>query len=78
MHLDKLVHSKTGKVVLSILLGFGLASLFKRVCKGKDCHVFKAPPLEEIVEKSYRYNNKCYKYNSVATKCDNSKQISHF
>ena len=30
-----------------------------------------------IVEPS-KYNNKCYKYNSVATKCDNSKQISHF
>ena len=75
MHLGKLIHTRTGKYVLSILLGFGLASLFRTVCKGKNCLVFEAPPIEEIKDKVFKYNDKCYKYEATATKCDASKKI---
>jgi hypothetical protein len=33
---------------MSILLGFGLATLFRTVCKGKNCVVVKAPEFEEV------------------------------
>ncbi len=33
MHLEKFVHTDTGKIIMSVLLGFGLASLFRKVCK---------------------------------------------
>ena len=33
LHLGKFVHSERGKIIMSILLGFGLASLFRKVCK---------------------------------------------
>lgn len=75
MHLGKLIHTQTGKYVLSIILGFGLASLFRTVCKGKNCLVFEAPPIEEIHDKVFKYNDKCYKYEPTATKCDTSKKI---
>ena len=75
MHLGKLIHSKTGKYVLSIILGLGLASLFRSVCKGKNCIILEAPPLEEINDKVYKYNDKCYKYELEVTKCDTSKKI---
>lgn len=73
MHLSKFVHSKTGKYVMSLLLGFGLASLFRTVCKDKNCIAFYAPPLDEIVDKIYKHDEKCYKYNSVSVKCDSKK-----
>jgi hypothetical protein len=69
MHLEKFVHTSTGKTIMSVLLGFGLASLFRRVCKGKDCLKFHAPPLEKIEDKIYKNNGKCVKYNQVPTKC---------
>ena len=75
MHLQKFFNSETGKVMLSIVLGVGLASLFRTVCTGKNCVVFKAPPLEDFVEKSFRYGDKCYQYTAVATKCDPNKKI---
>ena len=53
MHLGKFVHTETGKIIMSILLGFGLASLFRIVCKDKDCLIFYAPPLEKIKDKIY-------------------------
>jgi hypothetical protein len=78
MYLAKFFHSETGKHMLSIILGLGLASLFRTVCKDKNCMIFKAPPLEEIKDKVYKYNDKCYAYNPVATKCDAGKKIVEF
>ena len=51
MHLGKFVHTETGKYLMSILLGFGLASLFRTVCKDKQCLIFNAPHLDQIQNK---------------------------
>jgi len=48
MYLDKFVHSNTGKILMSLLLGIGLATFFRSICKGKNCRIIQAPPLEEI------------------------------
>jgi hypothetical protein len=69
MYLGKFVHTQSGKIIMSILLGFGLASLFRTVCKNKDCLIFHAPPIEELKDKIYKNNGKCVKYSQVATKC---------
>ena len=69
MHLGKFVHTQSGKILMSVLLGFGLASLFRTVCKNKDCLIFHAPPIEELKDKIYKNNGKCVKYSQVATKC---------
>jgi hypothetical protein len=78
MHLEKFVHSQTGKYMMSILLGFGLASLFRTVCKGKNCLVFNAPKLDQIQDKIYKNNNKCYLYLPESTKCSKDKKIINF
>jgi hypothetical protein len=78
MHLNKLVKSTTGKYIMSILLGIGLASLFKSVCKGKNCVIYHAPPLDEIEDKIYKFDGKCYKFERVSRKCDSKKQILTF
>lgn len=75
MYLDKFVHSQTGKIVMSILLGIGLASLFRSVCKGKRCRILAAPPIEEIENQIYKFDGKCYKIEKSAVKCDDKKTI---
>ena len=70
MHLEKFVHTETGKIIMSILLGFGLASLFRNVCKDKDCLLFYAPPLEKIKDKIYKSGEKCVKYSPIPSKCN--------
>ena len=69
MYLGRFVHTESGKLIMSILLGFGLASLFRTVCKNKDCMFFHAPPIEQLKDKIYKNNGKCVKYSQVATKC---------
>ena len=77
MHLGKFVHTERGKIIMSILLGLGLATLFRKVCKENNCLAFHAPPLDEFKDKIYKNNGKCVKYVPVATKCSlNAKTIT--
>jgi len=70
LRLSKFLHGETGRILMSIILGLGLASLFRRVCKGRNCVVQKAPPLEEIDDQIYKFQDKCYQYNAVSVKCN--------
>ena len=72
MHLGKFVHTETGRIIMSVLLGFGLASLFRKICKNKECLLFYAPPLDKIEDKIYKQNGKCLKYSPVAAKCNSN------
>ena len=77
VHFGKFVHNKTGKTLMSLILGFGLASLFRKICKEKNCLLFYAPPMEELDDKIYKSNGKCVKYKPVATKCSmNAKTLT--
>lgn len=78
MHLGKFIHTRTGKIIMSILLGFGLASLFRTVCKDKNCLLFYAPPLDKIKDKIYKSSEKCVKYSHQATKCVSNIKIVPF
>lgn len=65
----KLLHTHTGRIILSILWGFGLATLFQRVCKGRSCIVYKAPMMKDVVGKTYSHDGKCFNYDVESTKC---------
>ncbi len=79
MFVRRLIYSKFGKVVVSILLGLGLATLFRKVCNERNCMVFKAPQLKEIKDKVFKFDNKCYKYEESAQSCKNTdKKIVDF
>jgi len=77
LNLGEIRHTETGKIIMSILLGFGLASLFRTICKDNNCIIFHAPPLDEFKDKTYKMDGKCVKYVPVATKCSlNAKTIT--
>lgn len=72
MNLSKFVHTKSGRYIMSAILGFGLATLFRAVCKDKNCIIRKAPPLDEIEGKTFKFEDKCYKYTKTMRKCNKS------
>ena len=55
--------------IISIILGIGLASLFRQACKGDKCVVVKGPRIKEIEKHIYKIDDKCYKYKPIATMC---------
>ena len=73
MYLDKFVNSQTGKIIMSIILGIGLATFFRAVCKGRHCRVITSPPMEEIDNQTYKFNDKCYTFEKQAVNCQTNK-----
>ena len=65
-----LLRSKTGQIIISIILGFGLACLFRKVCKDRNCIIYNAPDMETIKKSIFLFDNKCYKYDKEITKCN--------
>lgn len=65
----KFVHTETGRILMSVILGLGLASLFRTACEGNQCRIFRAPPLEDLKDKIYKNKEGCVKYTPIATKC---------
>ena len=75
MNLSRFVHTDQGRIIMSILLGFGLSTLFRRVCKGRECVIVKAPVFAEVNGKIFKHNGKCYTYKTEGVTCDPSKKI---
>ena len=78
MNLKRLIYSDVGKIVISIILGLGLATLFRKVCKERDCLVFHAPKLDKIKNQVFKFKDKCYKFEEEIEKCNENKKIVNF
>lgn len=75
MNLERLINSETGKIVVSIVLGLGLATLFRKVCNDETCLSFNGPVISDIEEKTFKYGNKCYRYTVDADTCKSTNKI---
>ena len=78
MNIERILHGKIGKIFMSVLLGLGLATLFRKVCKNRDCIVFYAPDIEKIKGQIFKFNDKCYTFKEKITKCKHNKKIVEF
>lgn len=72
--ISNLLKSKEGVIVVSIILGLGLASLFRQVCNGPHCVVVKGPNSDEISNHVYKISDDCFKYVPKVVDCE-SKNI---
>jgi hypothetical protein len=78
MNLKRLFNTETGKLIISIILGLGLATLFRKTCGEKGCLTFRGPDLEDIKTKIYKYGNKCFNYTVQSIKCNYNKKNVDF
>jgi hypothetical protein len=75
MNFKRLLNTPIGTFFISILLGLGLATLFRKVCTDKNCINFNGPVISEIDGKTYKFGEYCYKYSLMPSKCDIMKRI---
>ena len=73
INVKKFIGSRTGIIVLSVILGLGLSCVFKISCDSANCTIFKGPDFNE--KKIIKYNNKCYEPNEHMETCDEKKKI---
>jgi len=78
MNFKRLLHTDIGKNIISVILGLGLASLFRKVCNERNCLVFKGPEIKQIDNQIFKFNNKCYSFNNEAKSCDKTKKQVSF
>ena len=70
------IHKENSKYIISIILGLGLAALFRNACKDGACIHFESPPMKDLTSGSvYKYGNECYNYNVATQKCDSDKKM---
>lgn len=74
MGFQRLLHTETGRTIISIILGLGIASLFRKACKDRSCIAFRAPPLKDLEKDTYKLDDKCYQYTPKTVKCDAAKR----
>lgn len=61
--LKNLLHTNIGKIILSILLGLGLSTIFRQVCNSRDCYKFIGPHHNALRDKIFASDTektKCY------------------
>ena len=68
--IKKLAKNEMGKVIISIILGLGIAALFRKVCNDRDCLVIRGPPISEVEKNVYSFDGQCYKYKAKPTSCN--------
>ena len=71
----KMLHTKFGQTLISIVLGIGLASIFRKTCNAAGCFKFISPPTSEVVETTYLHDDSCYKFSPKTVKCNSEKQV---
>ena len=72
MHLSKFVQSETGRHIMSAILGFGLATLFRISCENRNCVKFKAPDMSEVDDKTFKHGDKCFRFAPNTRQCSNT------
>ena len=78
MNIRKWIHSETSKYIISIILGLGLSTLFRKECYGDNCIQFTSPPIQELEKEMYLYGKKCYTYKSNSELCNSQKKSVRF
>ena len=69
-----LEHKNTA-TLLSCVIGFGLAALFRPMCRGPDCLVLRGPPLSEIRNAVFQIGSKCQEFSPKAVECPTDPNI---
>lgn len=59
---------------MSIIWGVGLAALFRRVCKGKNCIVYKAPNPEWMKTQIVESGGLCFQMMPETSACYTKKK----
>jgi len=58
---------RTNTIILSIIWGFGIAALFRKVCDNNKCIVIKAPA--GMNNYHQENGNTCYRFEKNNTEC---------
>jgi hypothetical protein len=68
--IQDLLEKPLGRIFLSIILGLGLAAIFRQVCKGDECVIIKGPKKNDLEKYYYKIEDDCFKYTPYDAPCE--------
>jgi hypothetical protein len=74
MGLKEVINSSRGKLIIAVVLGFGLSTFFRKECKDEECMKFEAPPMDKINGQLFEYNTKCYRFKNTPGDCSDKRK----
>lgn len=69
----EILNDSTGAKIAAVILGFGLAAIFRTACRGNNCVIVKSPDKEDLQRYYYKLEDECFKYTPYAVQCDDDK-----
>ena len=70
MVLERLFKTPVGIVLLSIIWGLGISTLFAHARNYQKTYIIYGPPINTLTAKKFNYGtDKCYQYEPVHAKC---------
>lgn len=60
----------TSKMIISILWGLGLATMFQKICNDQKCIIYQAVDPNTIKNNIYNHNGECIQFEPELTTCD--------
>ena len=79
--INNMMYTERGKIILSIIFGLGLATLFRNYCNGKNCYNFSGPEQSELRNQIFSFDsnfNKCFMLDEENIKCGTMKKTVRF
>ena len=73
--MNKFFKNKYTRIILGVLWGLGLSCIFRQACNGRNCIIYKAPKPEQVKNKIFAHEEKCYKYKTQKTDCTDQAVI---
>jgi len=80
LDLETWVKHKNVHLLISCIIGFGLAAILRPMCKGPDCVILRGPPVSQMREAVFQIGEKCHEFKPKATACptDGTKVVETF
>ena len=61
--------------LISIMLGFGIAAMFRPLCKGPDCLIVRGPPVHEVRNSVYQFGSRCVEFTAQPVECKSAGNV---
>ena len=55
--------------LISFVIGFGIAAIFRPLCKGPDCLIVRGPPIDNIRGSVFMFGTKCIEFVAKPVEC---------
>lgn len=65
--IEKLFENRFGPIIITIIIGIGLACIFRTSCENGLCITYLSPP--DLDGAKFRWKNNCYQYKRINVNC---------